>query len=478
MQESCVLAGPVDFDLEAGMTPRVLLVDDEPDVIAAVKTHLDGFEVHTAGTLEKAREELQSGDFQLILCDPAVTDPAALVDDGRSHGGYTRLIIDRGPEAVRETRDPLFYEPGGPAIDLTQLKSLLEKVDPPGASHSPADALRRRLFALLGDRPAPGRCMFVLDAFRDVLGAEYVACLQREGDGARVLYETCGPSGRRLYPPVDFLTSWDAAGVRTAMRESTLWTAVAPGADVAFVAAFQNAEVDRVGAFAECASPAAAFLARCVQATPVAESATVLMNAVSSLVHDTRNLVTGLTLYLGAYRENRRLARQVVADELAILDKQVLSLAVLCREYTRIDVAARLDAATARADVSVSAFAGLLAKFGIEVDSVEIDPSFRLPAAAHGVMSRALVHISLGLLELRARRVRITAAAAGAQSLDIAFASRLPSKAQVANQSMAQACDLVNSRGGRADLQTRRGRTRVTVEFAAVPRSEPVEKVQ
>ena len=38
------------------MEPRVLLIDDQPDVVAAVKRQLDGFDVRTTRTLDRAMD--------------------------------------------------------------------------------------------------------------------------------------------------------------------------------------------------------------------------------------------------------------------------------------------------------------------------------------------------------------------------------------------------------------------------------------
>ena len=53
------------------MTPRILLADDEPDILAPVGYALraDGFDVDTVGDGEAALEAARSGDYDLLVLD-------------------------------------------------------------------------------------------------------------------------------------------------------------------------------------------------------------------------------------------------------------------------------------------------------------------------------------------------------------------------------------------------------------------------
>jgi two-component system response regulator ResD len=55
---------------------RILHVDDEPDILATVKTILEkeGYEVKSVDSGIKALKELESGDFDLMLLDIMMPD--------------------------------------------------------------------------------------------------------------------------------------------------------------------------------------------------------------------------------------------------------------------------------------------------------------------------------------------------------------------------------------------------------------------
>src|SRR5437870_8132705 len=81
------------------MSARILVVDDEPDIVFMLKVILrsEGFDVIPATNLAEAREQLSSEDPDLVLLDLRLTDGEGwevlenLRDDGR---------LDRTPVVI------------------------------------------------------------------------------------------------------------------------------------------------------------------------------------------------------------------------------------------------------------------------------------------------------------------------------------------------------------------------------------------
>lgn len=449
------------------MEPRVLLIDDQPDVVAAVKRHLDGFDVRTTGTLDKAMDELRSGSYQVVLCDGALGDPARLAGLLGSDHHFTGLIIDRGVRSGRDYEQLVVYQPeSGAQVELSSLRFLLDGPEPADGQRPLAGDLFRRLVAIFAEKPRPAHATDVLRVFARHLGARYVACLVREDAGARVLCEFCAGGLAAPAPPAGLLDFDANASMRLLEANSLVWVCAAH-ADEMLVAAFTRPRREALAAFAECAAPAAAFVRRSASAPASVESASIVLGALGSITRDTRNLLTGMALCLSALKERRRAGHRGACDEIAVIDRQLSSLVALAREYSRIDSAFRLCDTVCRADAMLAAFAALMAGLGIEVESLETAPSACLSDLARGVAARTLMHVGLELVELRASKVRLRSSCRdGRQLLEISFVPGRPWMANAIDAPLAEACELANSRGGRAWVQTARGRTKVSMEFA------------
>ena len=70
----------------SGPSPRVLLVEDEPDIAAVVREALEpeGYEVVYAPTLTAASKALRAGRFDLVLTDGLSSDRAQAWDNARA----------------------------------------------------------------------------------------------------------------------------------------------------------------------------------------------------------------------------------------------------------------------------------------------------------------------------------------------------------------------------------------------------------
>jgi hypothetical protein len=142
----------------------------------------------------------------------------------------------------------------------------------------------------------------------------------------------------------------------------------------------------------------------------------------------------------------------------------------MCREYARVETAMRPESADFTSDAAVNGFAVLLGEFGVQVDSIDVGKEFSLPPAMRGTLSRALLHVALALLELRATGVRIRASRAGGwEDLCVSYRSRVPAAAHAANESLREAMDLLSTKGAKATVEAARGGAEITMQFAQPP---------
>jgi PAS domain S-box-containing protein len=69
-QEPADLSGPLPVVQDHEVSARLLIVDDEPNILRTLRRALSGFDVTTANSAEAAIEQLRHGErFDLILCD-------------------------------------------------------------------------------------------------------------------------------------------------------------------------------------------------------------------------------------------------------------------------------------------------------------------------------------------------------------------------------------------------------------------------
>lgn len=417
------------------MSPRVLLVDGRPDVIAAVRKRFEGYEVCTAATFEGARKELESGAFQLVLCDPAAAGSAI----ARSVGGGRRAAAP--PEKY-------------PARERASAAS-------PGARR-----FVRRLLAVMSEGPCPERAKDVLGALVRELHAEYAALVRTAHAGTRIIFETRRDASALPEMPVAMLDAPSSA-VHAEESQGLLWVRAPAKSPLAIVAAFKGMDRESLDAFAECATAAARFALRCISPAPRSDHEAVILSAVYHLVHDMRNLVTGLSLGLGALRSRRGAGRPAGADDAAVVERLVAPLAALSREYGRFETAASFYVAGSLTESVLGAYPGLLKTLGVHVESAAVHGQSSLAALDQGLLSRALVHTALALVEVRAGRVRLEGQAAdGWQRVNVSFVSPMPFQAVAANGPLTDACDLINAKGGCASVEERSGRIEVAISVA------------
>ena len=139
--------------------PRILIVDDEPDLVELIELTLSRMDLPSAAayTLTDARRQLQSGGFELCLCDMRLPDGDGLdlLEWAQQHTPTLPLAIITAhgnvETAVRALKSGAFDFVSKP-LDLGELRRLVMRAlkisDTPAASSN-----RPRGPLLLGDSP-------------------------------------------------------------------------------------------------------------------------------------------------------------------------------------------------------------------------------------------------------------------------------------------------------------------------------------
>lgn len=122
---------------------RILVIDDEPDIRAAVRTMLagSGYEVAEAGSRAEAVCALRLVGADLVLCDLFLPDAdgADLIRELRRDfpglkvvamsGGGTDGAVDLLPEARDRGADGVLYKP----FDRVLIRAVIDRVCPSAA---------------------------------------------------------------------------------------------------------------------------------------------------------------------------------------------------------------------------------------------------------------------------------------------------------------------------------------------------------
>jgi CheY-like chemotaxis protein len=124
--------------------PRILLVDDDPGVLAGLRRVVQvaepTWEIHAALDGKRALEALAIGHFDIVVTDltmPGIDGFELLAEVRRSHPGTIRVIHSSqlttlGPERVRHLSDAAVPKPS-PALELLSVLRWAERASRPGA---------------------------------------------------------------------------------------------------------------------------------------------------------------------------------------------------------------------------------------------------------------------------------------------------------------------------------------------------------
>ena len=328
-----------------------------------------------------------------------------------------------------------------------------------------AASVSLKLLGIFAQGASPSAARSIMQALTEGLGAQYAAFFAAEGDDWRLTFERGRKGGCAMLVPPEIMAPERLDRVRVAAEGAGTWVSVKRrGACVA--ALFDGSSQESARAFARVAPAAAEFLARSAAQGARNGGTQALLAAVSSLVHDTLNTMTGLSLCLAAYAQNRLAGREATVAEEALLDRALASLELLCREYAGMDRASRAHVGIANAQAMMWSFRDLLGELGIDVRRVAAGQRFSLPPGRQGLALRALVHVAAGMLQTGAFGACVCArTSGGVSSLSVSFRCR-STEAALSNGAIKEAVELVESRGGEAYLAARRGTVRLLMRFA------------
>lgn len=112
----------------------VLVVDDEPSLrlLCRVNLELDGFRVLEAGTVNEARETLDSEPIEVVLLDVHVGtgDGRQLLEELRAHDSSTRVLMLTGTADIATSNlgaaDKVMAKPFDPAELVATVRELVE----------------------------------------------------------------------------------------------------------------------------------------------------------------------------------------------------------------------------------------------------------------------------------------------------------------------------------------------------------------
>ena len=186
-----------------------------------------------------------------------------------------------------------------------------------------------------------------------------------------------------------------------------------------------------------------------VAAKTSAGGACLLLEAVRSIVHDTRNRLTGISLCIGAFSKTTRPGSNALAANLASIERSLSALEALCAEFADVEGAISFETAASPACGIVSWYVEFLQRLGLGACAGEVDSSFNLPIPARGVLSRGLIHLARAFWGLHASEITVSCrGGAGSAMLVIAFRCTFSAAAASGHPAVRKAVELVESGGG------------------------------
>jgi len=201
--------------------------------------------------------------------------------------------------------------------------------------------------------------------------------------------------------------------------------------------------------------------------TQCAQGQMLLLEAARSLVHDTRNRLTGLSLYLEAWSRSFEGAPRMSKAELAILKRSLRSIETLCSEFTSVETAMASSEAPVDAGGLSLWYSGYLERLGIKAFPAPGDDPVALTRARWGVLSRALIELSRVLVKVGAREVSVAAVCReGVFHFEVTFSASVGAGELASQPLMKSLGNLLDSCGGEMEVASRGFDLVVSVRFA------------
>ncbi len=456
------------------MARRVLLVGDRRWVSNDLMDALAGCEVHTARTQAAARSEIDRSAYDVVICRPSAVGSEFLRElAGREAPVAVWLVAPKAGSGASKGAGSVFCRPGGlAAVSGEGLEKVLNAV-PGGTARShtaPEQAdISRLLLSLTAGNAVGGRGHETVKAIVDFGGAVYVAFVVPGHYGGHSVF-AAGASQAAGGSSVEDLAKLVLPGrIEKTTRGQTVWMSVG-ASHGALVAAFPAAARNAQDAFESYGPQVASFLARCLSNLSTGQRACLLLEAVRSIMHDTRNELTGLSLAVGGWLKDFQPSSGPSDAVSALMMRSLGSIELLCREFAGVETAIRFETISSDDGRIAAWYTDSLALFGLDVKPARVDPSFRLPARARGLLARALIQLALALYNLHATAIAVSSIGSDATAtIVIAFQSVSSPKVVTANQAVGQAAEFIETGGGSLDVERRGKRTEIRITFAARP---------
>ncbi len=192
----------------------------------------------------------------------------------------------------------------------------------------------------------------------------------------------------------------------------------------------------------------------------------LLLEAARSLVHDTRNRLTGLSLFLAALQTNAGKLANLSRSDLALLEKSLGAIEMLCGEFSEIETAMYTREAS-DTDSIAPWYSSYLARLGIPASMRCDTEGVGLTGARRGVLCRALIELATVLLRYRACEVSLSVEApAGAYQFALGFRAVVAREHVEADRTVISLTHLLEKSGGQMQLTGEKNRTFITILFA------------
>lgn len=198
-----------------------------------------------------------------------------------------------------------------------------------------------------------------------------------------------------------------------------------------------------------------------------AQGQMLLLEAARSLIHDTRNRLTGLSLYLDAWRRNFEGAPRTSKTDAAILERGLRSIEVLCGEFTIVEMAmASNEPPSVAGEVSLW-YGCYLERLGIMASAAPCEDPVALTRFRWGIFSRALIELARVLVMVHARTVNVaTGCREGMFRFEVTFSVPVGSRELAGHPLMNSLGNLLGSCGGEMEVSSKGFDRVVSVRFA------------
>jgi hypothetical protein len=184
----------------------------------------------------------------------------------------------------------------------------------------------------------------------------------------------------------------------------------------------------------------------------------LLLESARSIMHDTRNRLTGISLCLSAWSKTVEPCPDLSAREFAIFKRGLRALEGLCSEFAGIETAIAFETSFLTAPDLVRWYRDYLSRMGFRATVADRETCLALPRKARGHAARALVQLSRLFHNLRATHISIEVGYnGGASTITLRFRTATPFETLVRSMPLRTARALVESGEGELEISRENG---------------------